>query len=248
LKESDVLVEDCFTQISTTRLLNVPGLQPLRTELLERALAYYALRIRRYGDDPQTRARVALASHRIGILNHALRRKAEARAAFEKALRLRRQLVREAPEDLQRKDDLAATLNALGGLVREDQDPRAETDADYREALQLREEVVAAAPDDLEFQSGLATTLHDLSIHLKYHNAEEAMRLAQRALDIRRELDRRASSPERRAAPAARYYHLGDPQTDNRRKPHAPGAYPPAPHILRAPPEANRHPDPSLPP
>ena len=61
-------MEDSFTKISESRLLDEPGLQPLRNELLEEALRYYQQFLSDRGDDPQVRAEVASAYLRLSQL------------------------------------------------------------------------------------------------------------------------------------------------------------------------------------
>jgi hypothetical protein len=49
-------VDDYLTKVSESKLLNVPGLQPLRKELLDSARAYYEGFLRQRADDPGLRA------------------------------------------------------------------------------------------------------------------------------------------------------------------------------------------------
>lgn len=55
-------VDDYFTRVSESRLLAEPGLQPLRRDLLEQALAYYEELSRERPENPSARAELA-ASH-----------------------------------------------------------------------------------------------------------------------------------------------------------------------------------------
>jgi serine/threonine protein kinase len=52
-------VDDYLTKISESQLLQVPGMQPLRRELLQSALAFYQDFIKERGDDPKIRAGLA---------------------------------------------------------------------------------------------------------------------------------------------------------------------------------------------
>src|SRR5262249_43606617 len=75
-------VDDYFTRISESTLLKspLPGLQPLRKELLESALRYYQGFLREAGDDPTVRSDLAAAYLRAGSINAEL-------GSFEQALR-----------------------------------------------------------------------------------------------------------------------------------------------------------------
>ncbi len=59
-------VDTYFTRVSESRLLNVPGLQPLRKELLDTALGYYRGFLRDRGNDPELVRQVAQAQARVG--------------------------------------------------------------------------------------------------------------------------------------------------------------------------------------
>jgi serine/threonine-protein kinase len=58
-------VQDYLTLVSESRLLNVPGMQPLRRELLETALKYYQQFASQYQDDPARQIEVAAAKLRL---------------------------------------------------------------------------------------------------------------------------------------------------------------------------------------
>ena len=59
-----------MTKISESTLLEEPGLQPLRNELLEAVLGYYQEFMGDHGDDPKIKAEVASASPPVAIAKH----------------------------------------------------------------------------------------------------------------------------------------------------------------------------------
>ena len=61
-------VDDFFTRISENKLLNVPGLQPLRKELLEAASEYYHGFIAQRKNDPSVRSELAETHYRLGLI------------------------------------------------------------------------------------------------------------------------------------------------------------------------------------
>jgi serine/threonine protein kinase/Flp pilus assembly protein TadD len=63
-------VEDYFTQVSENQLLDAPGLEPLRKQLLETALHYYQQFIEQHADDPQLQADVAAAHLRVAQITY----------------------------------------------------------------------------------------------------------------------------------------------------------------------------------
>ena len=58
-------VDDFFTGVSQNRLLNEPGLQPLRKELLESALKYYQGFLQSRRDDPGVQVEQARTLFRV---------------------------------------------------------------------------------------------------------------------------------------------------------------------------------------
>jgi tetratricopeptide (TPR) repeat protein len=98
--------DDYFTAVSESRLLQEPGQQPLRRELLQHGLAYYQDFLTRRGDEPALRVEVAAAWQRVGQIQTAIGTVAEARAAYEKALMLGEELLAAEPANI----DLRARL------------------------------------------------------------------------------------------------------------------------------------------
>jgi Novel STAND NTPase 1 len=58
-------VDDFFTKVSEDKLLDIPGLQPLRRELLTDALTYYQAFLQQRGDDPTIQYELALTYARV---------------------------------------------------------------------------------------------------------------------------------------------------------------------------------------
>jgi tetratricopeptide (TPR) repeat protein len=81
-------VDDYLTRVAESRLLGVPGLQPLRRELLESALPYYESFVRQRTDDPALARELASAYGRVGRINAELGRGDGAIEGYEKALEI----------------------------------------------------------------------------------------------------------------------------------------------------------------
>ena len=64
-------VDDYLTKISETRLLESPGTQPLRKELLTAALGFYLKFLEERKDDPDVQAAVAAAYLRVAKIHAA---------------------------------------------------------------------------------------------------------------------------------------------------------------------------------
>src|SRR5262249_36993292 len=79
-------VEDYFTTVSENQVLNakLPGLQPLRQDLLRAGLKYYQNFVAKRGDDPQLRLQLARAYARMGEVTGEIGSQQEARKLLEK--------------------------------------------------------------------------------------------------------------------------------------------------------------------
>ena len=62
-------VDEYFTLVSESRLFDVPGLQPLRKQLLDAALNYYEGFVNQRGQEPQLQAELAAILLRVGQSN-----------------------------------------------------------------------------------------------------------------------------------------------------------------------------------
>ena len=99
LARARAAVDDYLTTISESRLLKspLPGLQPLRKELLTTALKYYEDFVSRNQDDPGLRADLAAATLRVGEITDQIGSKEEALKAFQTASGMYESLAGAAP-------------------------------------------------------------------------------------------------------------------------------------------------------
>jgi serine/threonine protein kinase len=89
-------VDNYFTRISETTLLDVPGLQPLRKELLEAALGYYQDFLADRSDDPRLRIELAAAYLRVGQIYSAIDRTDDAIKALDHGVDIVEELLSDA--------------------------------------------------------------------------------------------------------------------------------------------------------
>ena len=87
LARARAAVDDYLTTISESRLLNspLPGLQPLRKELLTTALKYYEDFVSQNQDDTDLQADLAAATLRVGEITDQIGSKEDALKAFQTA-------------------------------------------------------------------------------------------------------------------------------------------------------------------
>jgi serine/threonine-protein kinase len=175
-------VDEFFTQVSETKLLDVPGLQGLRKDLLTSASRYYEKFLEDARNDPATRAEAAQAAYRVGFVALRNGNTEAARGPLEQAVKLYEALVRDHPDVQGYSYRLAMTLNDLGrqqyylgkGDVALGQ---------FRRAVQIREDLVARYPLIAEYRKELAIGYNNLATLLYYVEGwlDESSRLFERA-------------------------------------------------------------------
>ena len=132
--EALAVVNPYLAKLGESQVIQVPGLHPLRHELLRSALRSYQAFVRDRGDDPAVRAGLAAAHLRIARIQSLLGELEEARRVAEQAIRIYRAMAAEYPEDRELAAGLARSY-ALHG--------------DFREALEIATrllEIKAADP------------------------------------------------------------------------------------------------------
>jgi serine/threonine-protein kinase len=145
-------VDDYLTKVGDEILLKQPGMQPLRKQLLDSALAYYRDFARQQSDDLSLQEAVAVALERVGQINGQLDRIDEAAAGWRQAGEVWHNLAKGRPDDPAAILGQSRVIRALTQLGRaKDQLPR---------ALALVEPLTARRPDD----DAVAEELADLYI------------------------------------------------------------------------------------
>jgi serine/threonine-protein kinase len=150
-------VDQYLTAVSESTLLKspVPGLQPLRKELLELALAYYLDFLEQQGHDPALQADVAAAYLRVGRITSEIGSKTEALAAVRHARDLYETLSRARPDDAARVRELAKCLSEIGVLQSQTGEPA--------EGLRSLEQAVALGSSLSREHPGIASYQYDLA-------------------------------------------------------------------------------------
>jgi serine/threonine protein kinase/tetratricopeptide (TPR) repeat protein len=145
-------VDEYLTKVTESRLLSVPGLQPLRQDLLKSALTFYEDFLKQRGQDTSLRSALAAVHRKVGRINAELGRRPEAAAAFRSAAMLYEALVKAAPGDAEALEGLAESrlglAGALGGV--------AAAWPLLLEAAELNEKLVAQQPGETRLREGLA--------------------------------------------------------------------------------------------
>jgi serine/threonine protein kinase/tetratricopeptide (TPR) repeat protein len=207
-----------FTRVSEDRLLNEPGFQTLRRDLLKLARDYYGRLIKRRSDDPTLDAEVADSHFRLGLIVEELESATAAQASYEKALELQRELCRKQPDSKERSQALSKTINALGRLATRSGDLE-KADRYFKEVVSLRQTLVqttTGANERVEYERLLANGWMNIGL-LRRRQAEidEARNLMNAGQDQRKKSlsVRPADRPLRRDL-AKGWYNLANLEVD----------------------------------
>lgn len=216
-------VNDFFTHVSEDRLLNEPGAEGLRHELLELARDYYQRFLDRRSDDPTVREEVALSHFRVGLIVEELDSPQAAVESYEKARDIQSRLLAEFPVAdsvvaKATKRALSRTLNAMARVATNSGDLDGAEEL-FNETRKLRLELVESTPDAeerIEFDRLLASV--DMNLGLLARRRSELDRTGtfyRKAQELRqRALQRRPKDPQLRRDLAKGWYNLANLAVD----------------------------------
>jgi serine/threonine protein kinase len=182
-------VDELLTQVSESQLLNVPGLQPLRRDLLRSALNYYEDFVRQRGDDPTLKAGLAAGQLRLAKIQHELGARAPSEQTMRQALAMHELALRDRPADRGLRDGLAQCCVHLGIGALDLTHPTMSAD----EALRLFERAIAvweqlrqAEPANTVYLGELANAYNLVAVLYDQNNrTAETLGAHQKALALR---------------------------------------------------------------
>jgi tetratricopeptide (TPR) repeat protein len=138
-------LDEAFTQLSETTLLDLPGMQPERKRLLESALRHYRKFLDRWSDEPAVRAEAALAWYRAGRITAELGSEQEAIPLYDRACAMQEALFREQPGNVRQQVALAETCYRRG-ISHRRLGHTEQAIADTKRAVALQQELVDSKP------------------------------------------------------------------------------------------------------
>ena len=167
-RKARAAVDGYLTTVSESQLLKVPGLQPLRGELLESALRFYRDFLKKRGDDPTLRAELAATQARIGRIQTELGAVEAARRSLKSAIAAYQAEIIKNPQDLALRTALADAWLSLGDLAFTSggQNAGQELLAACENNAELREGLARDRADDPDRQRDLADALGRLGVAL----------------------------------------------------------------------------------
>lgn len=205
-KQSRALVEQ-WTRLGEQ--LNRPGMDELRRQALEQALAFYSQFLSEHGDDPQLRLATARAAMRAGVLQAEL----GSWEPSEKNLRLALSLFRSLPPDEPIHLDHESTLLHLAHVERR-LERWADSEATYQAAIALGKELVAKYPGNDAHAIALSNALTNLCVVLnRDRRYEDSERTYCHAIRLLRSMIERRMSGEPDNSSLTELVHTVDEQS-----------------------------------
>jgi serine/threonine protein kinase/tetratricopeptide (TPR) repeat protein len=171
-------VDDMYAHFGG-KLANMPHMQPLQRDLLLQALNFYQEFAKRNSADPGLRQGVALASLRVGSIDHQLGQPQQAAAALEQAIALYETLVAEDPAEPRYRYWLAVG-HYVRSLLLADNGQGQEAEPGSRRAIALLAALAAEFPEsrDYRLSQGAAYSSLGLALLNRPQEAEAAFRAA----------------------------------------------------------------------
>jgi serine/threonine-protein kinase len=217
-------VDDYLTQVSENTLLKspLPGLQPLRKQLLQAALTYYESFAAEHREDPALQAELARVHARAGEIAVDLGSEAEGSRSLRAARDLLEKLAREQPEQPGLRAELAHVyLQLARGETRKPEDA-AERLRRLQRAHELAAELVGQDGQNMAHQALLARSYGKLAQWHTYNGKPaEELPLLKKAAELWAELagrDRKYRADAASATMNLGYYHtrVGDADAGQR--------------------------------
>ncbi len=216
-------VDELLSRVSQSHLLNVPGLQPLRRDLLRSAMAYYEDFVRERANDPTLKAGLATAVLQLAIIQRELGAADQSKESLHRAMGLLESALHDRPDDPRLRAGMARCCTNLGVLGLDAVHPRLPADETLRlfeRAVALWGELSRAEPANLDHATELANAYNLVAVlHANHKRMPESLRALQTSIALRERLA--AAHPEDPAAQsnlASSLNNLGALVGDNTRE------------------------------
>jgi serine/threonine protein kinase/Flp pilus assembly protein TadD len=175
-------VNRMLTRVAEEKLIDVPGMEPVRKALLEDAIQFYEQLLSERNTDPEIRLATARAYMKLGWVHRRFFESNKGQAAYNRALDLLEPLVKEYPKEPRYRSALANALHLHSHATAWHKTRWPEAEAQLRRAVELQESVVTATSDSQD-AFDLANMLHLLGNTLVTgHQPEQAEAIWQRAM------------------------------------------------------------------
>jgi len=187
-------VDQFYARFYEKGVLEIPGLEKVRHEVIGEMLRYYQNFVARHRDAPALRRELAESCLKIGLLTFDSGSKADALDLLHRSLPELERLAEESPDDSEIRGKVLVCLNTLGQL----EDSLGYADSalrSYRRGIEILEGLISRQPGDLVQRRRLAGINGNLANLFRMQNDFQGARQAYRAALLgQRELVRLAPS------------------------------------------------------
>ena len=210
LENAKTAVHTMLTEVGHEALADVPQMEGVRQELLEKAREFYEQFLEQEPTDPHLRQEGASAHQRVGDIHRILGRTEDAERAYRKAIEQLRTLRRELPDHPEYRRRLADVCNWLAELLRKS-DRFQEARELYDEALSLQSNLAGEFRNRPAYRQELARTHYSRGLASRQSDApDDSEKDFLRAIELLRELSTQSpEEPEYRQELARSYKNLG---------------------------------------
>ncbi len=178
-------VDQFYVRVSEEVLLDQPGLQAVREEMLKEALVYYKRFLEQRADDPVLQEDQALTMYYQGQILGEIESPEQALGVLKKAEELQMKQVERDAKDPVQKYRLSNIQNAIASQLTKEQQWE-EAGQVFEKATAVRQQLVEEFPEDTEYQRKLANTLMNYGlVEMKRGSAEKALESVVRSQDVR---------------------------------------------------------------
>jgi tetratricopeptide (TPR) repeat protein len=185
-------VDQFYTRFYEKGVLEVPGIEKVRHEVLGEMFAYYKDFLEQHRDDPGLRRELAETCQRLGSITVEQGTKTDGLALLRRGARDFELLLRESPGDRDLQDRLLVCWNDTGRLETE-LGERETARKTYQKAIDLLTELIAASPSDLQHRRTLAAVHGNLArLAIFLGETANARSSYMKALELQKELARQA--------------------------------------------------------
>jgi tetratricopeptide (TPR) repeat protein len=179
---------DHFGMRLADRLVEIPGTEPVRRDLLESALAYYRQFVDEARDDPDLRRDISVAHFKSGVIASKLGAPEDAIEQYNQALEILTELTAADSPPADQWAQLGVTHNNLALLLAARGDLNAARDH-YADAIAIQQRLVRNHTDVLTYAGHLAESHANLGMLLdQIGETDKAERALRAAVDILRPL------------------------------------------------------------
>ncbi|MFO0968416.1 MAG: serine/threonine-protein kinase [Gemmataceae bacterium] len=184
LRRARAVVDDFFVRVSEKHLLNAPGMQTVRADLLKKAKAYYQDFVTAQRDAPEVEGDLAKTLYRLASISSDLGEGKDAVGFADQAVDAYERLVAKEASPANRRG-LGKAVMRRAAVLYKNFKKNAEAEKGYESARAMLADLHKTQPDDMDATRSLAIALGDLgNLYLDRRALAEARAAFEHAVDL----------------------------------------------------------------